>query len=74
MPQGARSCAELIGGWVINQGSQLKWLLATENMLWLTQLARTKTQSLMPFLIICLGLLALKSGVPEDVWTVLSFL
>jgi len=24
--------------------------------------------------IICLGLLALKSGVQEDVWTVLSFL
>ena len=65
-------CAELIGGWVINQGSQMKWLFATE--MWLTQLARTKTQSLMPFLIISLGLLALKSGVPEDVWTVLSFL
>jgi len=52
--------------------SQLKRLFSTE--MWLTLLARTKTQSLMPFLIICLGLLALKSGVPEDVWTVLSFL
>ncbi len=68
-------CAELIGGWV-NHGEQTRGSLSTEMEMWLTLLARTKTQFLMPFLIICLGLLALKRAAcqraereHEDVWT-----
>ena len=49
-----------------------KVAVATE--LWLCLAARTANQHVLPFLTICLSLLALQSGMSDDMWSVLRFM
>ena len=50
----------------------LKKAFSTE--LYMSLAARTTSRDVIPFLLICLSLLALKSGVPEDTWLTLRFM
>ena len=51
--------------------SELKVASATE--VWMSVAARTASQHVAPFMLICMSLLALKSGMAEEMWSMLSF-
>jgi hypothetical protein len=48
--------------------------VAFSTELWLGLAARTANQHVRPFLIICLSMLALQSGMSEDMWSALRFM